>query len=629
MSSPSTVMPVSRKIGLAILSVASLGTSLSLILLFTQIKSVSSQLSMMLIFFTIVLIGLLLFLFIHIRKQVKPVAILAAQIQRLADGEIPAPVVVDRSDDIGQMASDMNRLADNLKSATEFAKHIGAGKLDSDISVFGNKGELSQALYAMRDNLSQVAEEDGKRNWATEGLARFAEILRANTNVKLLADDIIANLVRYTSSNQGSLFVIHDTDASNSYLELLACYAYDRKKFMTKTIEPGQGLVGQVFLEKQSMFLTRIPSNYITITSGLGEATPTSLLLVPLQVNGDIVGVVELAAFREYPAHVIAFVEKLAENIASTIINTRVNERTERLLHASQQQAEELRSQEEEMRQNMEEMQATQEEMGRKSDELARASAEMDGMLTGINATMATIEFTPEGEVLTANENFLRVMKYSLHDIRGAHHRKFVPPDILDTEDYRQFWRKLAAGHSMKGTFRRIDAAGNTVWLNAIYTPIFDARGQVKKVVKFATDITAEQELLAQSKDLLRGIDATMAMIEFTPDGLILKANDNFLKAMGYTHHEVTGKHHRMFVPKAMADSLEYKNFWSTLANGEPFRGVFERVTADGRRVLLNAIYNPIRNSEGIVCKVVKFATVVNGSGQELETVMVQSGGKS
>lgn len=505
---------------------------------------------------------------------------------------------------------DLTMFREQNQEVTNFIQEVAKGNLQVDVSDALKGSELGRSLLGMKEYLEKIALEEKERSWVNTGLARFSDILRnkLSLDLKHLSDDILSNLVKYIGANQGALFVI-DTENDESYLELISCYAYDRKKFTNRKIGLGEGLVGQCVLEKETIYLTETPADYLNITSGLGESTPRAILISPLVINENVFGVLEVASFQKFDENQREFISRLGENIASTIKNVRDNENTLRLLNASQQQAEELRSQEEEMRQNMEELTATQEEMDRKTREISRSSAELKGILKGIDATMASIEFTPDGRIITANSNFLKAMAYALHEIEGEHHRKFVPKQTLESEEYRNFWTRLAAGKAITGVFKRVASTGKIVWLNAIYNPITDEEGNVIKVIKYATDITYEQETLAESRGMVDGINATMATIEFRPDGTIIKANDNFLKVVNYTHDTVIGRHHSMFVSDEIIQSPEYKRFWPELAAGKSVTGIFKRRSSTGTTVWLNAIYNPITNAEGVVVKVVKFAT--------------------
>jgi CHASE3 domain sensor protein/putative methionine-R-sulfoxide reductase with GAF domain len=270
----------------------------------------------------------------------------------------------------------VNNLIENLTHATAFIQKVGAREYDAAYPGITeqnhklNQDNLAGALLNMREQMKKVANEEQMRYWANEGEARFGEILRKNNqDMGALSQDIVANLVKYLKANQGGLFLLNDEEEQKPCLELVACYAFDRKKFIQKRISIGEGLVGQAFQEKDVIHLTDIPNDYINITSGLGKANPTSLLIVPLQVNEQIYGVIELASFNTFAPHEIAFVRKLSESIAATISSVKMNEKTRRLLELSQQQAEEMRAAEEEMRQNMEELQATQEALNRRAQE--------------------------------------------------------------------------------------------------------------------------------------------------------------------------------------------------------------------------------------------------------------------
>ncbi|MFZ2907451.1 MAG: PAS domain S-box protein, partial [Cyclobacteriaceae bacterium] len=320
---------------------------------------------------------------------------------------------------------------------------------------------------------------------ATEGLAKFGEILRTNTNdLNKLTDEIILNLVKYLKANQGAIYIIDDEQSGEDpTMSMKACYAWDKKKFLNHKIHKGEGLAGQSWQEGDLIYLTEVPQNYIRITSGLGDANPTSVLIVPLKLNEQIFGVVEIASFGQFQDFEIEFVQKIAESIASTISSVKINARTQRLLEESQEMTEQMRAQEEEMRQNMEELQATQEEM-------TRGQAESESTMRVINDALLVAEFDTEGNVIKANQNFLGTMGYKQDEIAGENHKIFVSKDERSAEAYRDFWRSLANGRSNRGDFKRITKRGEEVWLKATYSPVKDKSGNVIRIMEVASDIT-------------------------------------------------------------------------------------------------------------------------------------------
>jgi putative methionine-R-sulfoxide reductase with GAF domain len=320
----------------------------------------------------------------------------------------------DRNE-IGVVASQIKNTIENLRDATDFVVAIGEGKLDLDYKSLdadykegGNK--LADSLIEMQTRLKTLGEEERKRQWSNEGLAKFVDILRAsNDDLNLLGDKIIASLVQYTKSNQGALYILNDEDPRNKHLELISLFAFDIKKYDQQKIKLGEGILGQTFLEKETTYLTNMPESYIRITSGLGDASPRSLLLVPLKVDTQVYGIIELASFNEYQPHEIAFVEKLGESIASTLASVRAVQKNMQLIHQFQQQTEQMRAQEEEMRQNMEELQATQEEIARKEKSYLVRIKELESetggssMQTQINDLKAKLE-RKEREYLAKTE---------------------------------------------------------------------------------------------------------------------------------------------------------------------------------------------------------------------------------
>ena len=237
------------------------------------------------------------------------------------------------------------------------------------------------------------------------------------------------------------------------------------------------------------------------------------------------------------------------------------------------------------------------------------ALSEANAKLAAVSRSMAMIEFDPTGVILDANENFCSAMGYSLEEIRGKHHRIFCESDYAKSEEYQRFWRELERGEPNSGTFQRLNKHGQEVWLEASYLPVIGADRQVHSVIKVATDITARVNKEHENQALVNALGRAMAVIEFSPDGKVISANDNFLQTMHYSAGEVVGQHHSLFCHRAESESSGYKAFWASLNRGEYHSHRFERVDKFGRIVFLEASYNPIFDAKGRLYKVVKFAS--------------------
>ncbi|OIN44456.1 chemotaxis protein [Pseudomonas azotoformans] len=248
---------------------------------------------------------------------------------------------------------------------------------------------------------------------------------------------------------------------------------------------------------------------------------------------------------------------------------------------------------------------------------LQHTVAQQASLLDAIERSMAVIEFDLSGNVLRANANFLQTMGYRAEQVEGQPHRMFCSPAYTRSPEYNQLWSNLRNGQFQSGTFERVAADGQSVWLEASYNPVRDDAGHVTKVLKYAMDVTPRLQAESETNAKLDAIGRAMAVIEFNLDGTIITANANFLQRMGYTLAQIQGQHHRMFCSAALVNSPTYSDFWKRLNQGELFNGQFERVDKNGQVVWLEANYNPVYDASGRLCKVVKFATDITARVQQ------------
>jgi len=279
----------------------------------------------------IAFIGLIIAILL-IRSLVNPIKKIKKVLLEMSKGDLPEISLPEGTDEVGQMATALNALVRNLKSLSNFSQEIGKGNYNSKFHPLSERDVLGNSLLRMREDLKNAAleeekrkEEDKRRNWSTQGIARFSEILRENTgNYEELTFQIVSNLVKYLEASAGGLFLVNIDGKGEKYLELVACYAFNRRKYLQKKIQIGEGLAGRAVLEGESIYMTDIPEDYIKIKSGLGEDRPRSLLITPLKLNEEIHGVVEIASMKDFMPHQIEFVERICNSIASSLSATKL-----------------------------------------------------------------------------------------------------------------------------------------------------------------------------------------------------------------------------------------------------------------------------------------------------------------
>lgn len=388
---------------------------------------------------------------IIVKNITKPIHKLITIIGNLAStGDLSIEFKAKGKDEFAKMIQSISQLTNSLKTASTFARKIGGNELNAEFYALGEKDALGNSLLEMREKLIVAKDdeikrqqEDEKRNWATAGFAKFGELLRKNNdNLNELSYDIIKNLINYMGANQGGVFLVHDEDKSNQKMVLSAAFAYDRRKYMEKEMDIHEGLVGMCYMEKETIFLTEIPDDYLEITSGLGQANPKCLILIPLKVNDFIFGVIEIASFHMFEPHQVEFLEKIGESIASTISSVKVNVRTAQLLEISQQQSTEMRAQEEEMRQNLEEMHATQEELQRKeqmTNEMVERMKTQEAEMKENMAVMSEKEKYTQNLMETMKQQE-EVMRQTMEELARKHEneeeiKKQMMEQMLQAED--------------------------------------------------------------------------------------------------------------------------------------------------------------------------------------------------
>lgn len=421
------------------------------------------------------------------------------------------------------------RLIEELSSASNFVEAIKNGNLQASYS--GSTGNtVASALLSLRDRMAELNKEEQQRNWVNQGVAKFADILRLNQleEITVLFDKVISNLVSYLNVNQGGMFALNNDNEQDHHLELISCYAYQKKKFQKKRIELGEGLIGQCFLEKEYIYLTEVPQDYIQITSGLGDARPRSILIMPMMLDQEILGVIELASFKTFEKYQIDFVKKIAESIASTYSGVRVAQRTKNLLQESQVQAEQLKSQEEEVRQNMEELSATQEEMQRVLKEVQGKEKYLSELLNASKDSIFTVD--RDIRLLSWNEIFQRTQSFNGIAISKGFDILGTLPDAERKSNQKEYARAFAGESFELSQEFTLDGKKQSFLIS--YSPLRNEKHEIFAVAVFAKDVTpmveaqrnaerlaseAQQqteELKAQEEELRQNMEELSAMQE-------------------------------------------------------------------------------------------------------------------
>ena len=484
-----------------------------------------------------------------------------------------------------------------------FVQKLKEGDINADYSP-EESDVLGKAIVNLRDTLKLSKEEeaarrkeDEQRSWTAEGLAKFGEILRTEKNdIEELSYQIISNLVKYINANQGGFYLLDDTDPGDKFFNLTACYAYERRKYADRRIDWGEGLVGACALEKETTILKKVPDSYLKITSGLGTSSPKILVLVPLKVNDEVHGVMELGSFHPFEQYIIDFIEKVAESIASTISSAKINIRTAKLLKESQEQAEILQTQEEQMRQNMEELQATQEEAARQAEKFI-------SFTNSVNHTLIRAEYDVNGTLLYANTKFLNKLEYTANsDVEGKHISMFI--NKKDRIWFDEIWESLAkGGHHFEGDMKHVTRNGKDLWTIATYTCVRNIYGGVEKVLFLAIDTTEQKNQSLDFEGQIEALNRSSIKVEFSPTGDIIDVNDKFQQAFGLTQAEAKAK--MVFDLFHKNDRKQIDGIWDDVTHGIPYEGQLKMIMKSDEERWFRGTFTAVNDMYGEVAKIV------------------------
>jgi putative methionine-R-sulfoxide reductase with GAF domain/HAMP domain-containing protein len=472
------------------------------------------------------------------RSMISSISSIKSIINKISRGVLPEVSSAGRNDEIGDMIASLQVLITNLKETSQFAIKIGEGDFTSEFKPKSKHDVLANSLLVMRDNLikaekdaEQRKNENAQRNWASQGLAEFNELLRnVGDDMQILSNKVIEKLVRYLDANMGGIYIVDDSDKDDIHLNLSAFYAYDRLKYAKQRIEIGENLIGQCFRENETVYLTDLPKGYAHISSGLGEADPTCLVIVPLKVNAETFGIVELASFRVIEKYQVEFIEKIGETIAATIANVKINMNTAKLLEESSEKSERLAQQEAEVHKNIENLkaqienlqeinknelvkyqklhddyenqaetsQSTIQKLTEKAEQSRQALRKMEFML---NNSAGYYELDAQGYFVTANNRFLGGIEMLIGDIEAKDIRSFLV-EKEEVDKFNTIIEHLSQG-LVHAQINHYKFNGKEFYLNEIYTPTRDDQNVLKSVMVISKNITDQ---IMHVKDLERQI---------------------------------------------------------------------------------------------------------------------------
>ena len=562
------------------------------------------------------------------RSISRPIIKTTKILKELSDGKIDKSnlLKINTRDEVGEMANSVNQLTEGLYRTAEFASYVGNGDLSVDFHKLSDEDMLGSALLEMRDNLKQAKEDEARRKkeekirrWAADGYSMINDLLRQSKDLQELSYSILSSIIKYVDAAMGAIYVLNDSDKNDVYYEMITAVAYEREKLMRDKVKPEEGLVGRCAHEKLTIHLREIPENYVSVNSGLGESKPRSLILIPLKINEQVLGVIELVSFNKFEQYQVEFLEKAGETVASDISTTKINQRTEVLLQQSQQQADELAQQEEEMRQNMEEIQATQESL---KESQAKTQMIFDNIVDAI------ITIDSNGIIELWNPAAEKLFGYSSKEAIGQNIKLIMyGENAREHDNYIKRYMKTGQRHVL-GKSREVmgmhksgkkfpvelrleeGKLGNeTKFVGALrdLTEMKKAQEDVEQKMEQLKELNEKSEASKEEMRLLvDGVKDVSLYVEYDMNRKIIDINNNFLNLLGAKKSDMLGVKQGAFETDP-EKKKEFDKLWKDLSAGKT-RKIVQHILANGKNLYFSEVYIPVRDQKGSIYKVINLA---------------------
>ncbi len=503
------------------------------------------------IFGIIIIIVALIFSFLFSRVLTYPLQRLKKVLELVAEGSLPAEFSSPLKDEIGQMIRILNRIISSMRKTADFARNIGQGNFESDFKPISNKDTLGLSLIQMRESLLNANRNDDLRNWIISGVAEIGDLLRSNDSLEDLGDDILKYTCSKLEAAQGTFYIVQE-NRNKTTINISSTYAYNRKKFLKKSFEIGDGLVGQAVLEKDMIYRTEIPEDYINISSGiLGDQKPNALLIIPLIAHEKVYGVLEFCSIANFTSNQLKFIQEVSEIIARTIHNLNNSARTKKLLSESQRLGSELQLQQTELQSNAEKMEATQRQLEESNKQLEEQITEVNNAQ---NRTQSLLENASEvitiydrnGIIKYISPSVEHILGYKQDDLIGFSDLKFIdePSQVIFKKLFEDIKNNKDEGKPIKINYFK--KTGDKIWLEATAKNLLHSPA-IEGIVLNSTDIT--ERIRAEQEERKRGQMQSLSensldlILRLDKEGFIFYCNPMIKQLTGIDCGEFMNKH--------------------------------------------------------------------------------------